>query len=236
MVMAGSALANTCDMVIENGRMLSAELLEAATADIEFRDGTFRVACTDRAIGLLDLVREVQARAALPADLPKVLDARDEYQAPNQFFPNGCHIAEVEIDPENGVVTVARHTAVDDVGTVINPMIVHGQLHGGLAQGIGQVLREHAICDRHSGHIMTASLMDYAMPRPAYMPDFNVGFHPVPSPANPLGAKGCGEGGITCALPALSSAVGDALARAAVPAHIELPITSEKLWWALRGQ
>ncbi|MGE0253887.1 MAG: xanthine dehydrogenase family protein molybdopterin-binding subunit [Alphaproteobacteria bacterium] len=236
MVMAGSALANTCDKVIENGRLLAAELLETAASDIEFRDGAFRVAGTDRLVGLLDLAREVRARGTLGAGLPPGLDAREEYQAPDQFFPNGCQIAEVEIDPETGVVTVERHTAVDDVGTVINPMIVHGQLHGGLAQGIGQVLREHAVYDRSSGQLLTASFMDYAMPRAADMPDFAVGFHPVPSPANPLGAKGCGEAGITGALPALSSAVGDALSRAGGPAHIELPITPEKVWRALAGR
>lgn len=236
MVMAGGAVSVTCDKVIENGRLLAADELEAAVADIEFRDGTFRVAGTDRTIGLLDLARRVRARTKLADGLPKGLDASEEFLAPDQYFPNGCHVVEIEIDRDTGTVVIDRYTAVDDVGTVVNPMIVHGQIHGGLVQGIGQAMGEHALYDRKTGQLRAGSFMDYYMPRAADVPSFTVGFHPVPSPTNPLGAKGCGEAGITGAVPAMACAVADALSRAGVDTHIDLPLTSEKIWTALNGR
>jgi carbon-monoxide dehydrogenase large subunit len=231
MIMAGSALANTCSIVIEKGRKAAAQHLEADEGDIEFTRGTFRVAGTDRAIGLLDLARQV----ALSSDaLPFMsLDSEGDYIAPDMHFPNGCHICEIELDPETGAIVVDRYAAVDDVGTIINPPIVHGQVHGGVCQGLGQVLMEHCQYS-DDGQFLTGSFMDYAMPRADSIPSVTTEFHPVPSPKNPLGVKGSGECGVTGSLPALTNAVADALARAGASPEINMPATPEKIWRALR--
>ena len=237
MIMAGSAIANTCDAVIEKGRAWSAHLLEAAEADIEFADGRFRVAGTDREIELRDLAKQVRAAVAeghQPDGLPDTLDSEEEYRAPEQFFPNGCHICEVEIDPDTGDVSVDRYWAVDDVGNVINPMIVHGQLHGGVAQGIGQALREEVRYDE-SGQLLTGSFMDYAMPRATDIPSIDTDFHPVPSITNPLGVKGIGESGMVGAVPSVMNAIADALASRGAKVDFDMPATSEKVWRALNA-
>jgi len=235
MTMAGSAIALTCDAVIDKGRHAAAHLLEASVADIEFAGGAFRVAGTDREVALLDLAARVKTLAADPGDdLPASLDAMEEFDAADQFFPNGCHVCELEIDPDTGVVTVDRYTAVDDVGTVVNPMIVHGQIHGGVAQGLGQALMETVVYDR-DGQLLTGSFMDYAMPRAADQPALAVDFHPVPSPANPLGVKGAGEAGVVGALPAVMNALADALAQRGATLDFDMPATPEKVWRALSG-
>ena len=232
MIMAGSALANTCDMIIDKGRKAAAHYFEADEADIEFACGIFRVAGTDRSIGLLDLARRV-ARA--PEDSPfATLDSEGEYIAPDMHFPNGCHICEIEIDPQTGKVVVDRYVAVDDVGTIINPPIVHGQVHGGVCQGLGQVFMEHCQYS-DDGQFLTGSFMDYAMPRADDIPPVTAEFHPVPSPKNPLGVKGTGECGVTGSLPALMNAVADALARAGAPTDINMPMTPEKIWQAFHA-
>jgi aerobic carbon-monoxide dehydrogenase large subunit len=232
MIMAGSALANTCSLIIEKGRQAAAQHLEADEGDIEFFRGTFRVAGTDRAIGLLDLAQ----RVALSSDgLPFAsLDTEGDYIAPDMHFPNGCHVCEVEVDPETGMIVVDRYVAVDDVGTIINPPIVHGQVHGGVCQGLGQVFMEHCQYG-DDGQFLTGSFMDYAMPRADSIPSITTEFHPVPSPKNPLGVKGSGECGVTGSLPALMNAVADALARAGGSPEIDMPVTPEKIWRALRG-
>jgi aerobic carbon-monoxide dehydrogenase large subunit len=232
MIMAGSALANTCGIIVEKGRKAAAQHLEADEGDIEFSRGTFRVAGTDRAIGLLDLAQ----RVALSADgLPFAsLDSEGDYIAPDMHFPNGCHVCEIEVDPETGMIAVDRYVAVDDVGTIINPPIVHGQVHGGVCQGLGQVFMEHCQYD-NTGQFLTGSFMDYAMPRADSIPSITTEFHPVPSPKNPLGVKGSGECGVTGSLPALMNAVADALARAGASPEIDMPVTPEKIWQALRG-
>jgi carbon-monoxide dehydrogenase large subunit len=232
MIMAGSALANTCDIVIEKGRKAAAHELEAAEEDIEFSHGTFRVAGTDREIGLLDLAQRVTL--ASNGSPVASLDSEGDYIAPDMHFPNGCHVCEIEIDPETGTVVVERYVAVDDVGTIINPPIVHGQVHGGVCQGLGQVFMEHCQYSE-DGQFLTGSFMDYAMPRADNMPYVTTEFHPVPSPKNPLGVKGSGECGVTGSLPALTNAVADALARAGAPTEINMPVTPEKLWRAFRG-
>ncbi|HEX4411021.1 MAG TPA: xanthine dehydrogenase family protein molybdopterin-binding subunit [Xanthobacteraceae bacterium] len=230
MIMAGSALANTCDIIIDKGRKAAAAHFEADAADIEFARGTFRVAGTDRAIGLQDLARRV---VASPEDLPFAsLDSEGDYIAPDMHFPNGCHVCEIEMDPDTGLIAVDRYVAVDDVGTIINPPIVHGQVHGGVAQGLGQVFMEHCQYDE-DGQFLTGSFMDYAMPRADNMPYVVTEFHPVPSPKNPLGVKGSGECGVTGSLPALMNAIADALARAGASPEIDMPVTPEKIWRAL---
>jgi carbon-monoxide dehydrogenase large subunit len=212
---------------VEKGRKAAGALLEAAEADIEFAGGVFRVAGTDREVGLFDLARHVSAGA-------DSLDSEGDYLAPDMHFPNGCHVCEVELDRDTGMVTIDRYVAVDDVGTIVNPPIVHGQVHGGICQGLGQVLMEHC---RYSedGQFLTGSFMDYAMPRAAHLPFIETAFHPVPSPKNPLGVKGSGECGVTGSLPALANAVADALARAGASTHIDIPFTPEKIWQALRA-
>jgi carbon-monoxide dehydrogenase large subunit len=231
MIMAGSALANTCSIIIDKGRKAAAQHLETDEGDIEFSRGTFRVAGTDRAVGLLDLA----ARVALSSDgLPFAsLDSEGDYIAPDMHFPNGCHVCEIEMDPQTGTVVVERYVAVDDVGTIINPPIVHGQVHGGVCQGLGQVFMEHCQYSE-DGQFLTGSFMDYAMPRADSIPSITTEFHPVPSPKNPLGVKGSGECGVTGSLPALMNAVADALARAGASPEIDMPATPEKIWRALR--
>jgi len=232
MIMAGSALANTCDIVIEKGRKAAAQYLEAGEADIEFSRGTFRVVGTDREIGLLDLARQVAL--APNGSTPASLDSEGDYIAPDMHFPNGCHICEIEVDPETGKVAIDRYVAVDDVGTIINAPIVHGQVHGGVCQGLGQVFME--LCQySDDGQFLTGSFMDYAMPRADNIPSVTTEFHPVPSPKNPLGVKGSGECGVTGSLPALMNAVADALARADASSEIDMPVTPEKMWRALHA-
>ncbi|MBT7360577.1 MAG: molybdopterin-dependent oxidoreductase, partial [Rhodospirillaceae bacterium] len=237
MTMAGAAIALTCDAVVEKGKLAAAHLLEAAVADIEFADGQFRVIGTDRQIALLDLAAQTRMMitADAPADMPASLDSEEEFDAADQFFPNGCHVCELEIDPDTGVITLDRYTAIDDCGTVINPPIVHGQVHGGVMQGIGQVLLEQIVYDRNSGQLLTGSFMDYAMPRADDLPELSVDFHEVPSPANPLGVKGVGEAGIVGALPAIMNAIADALVTQGKDIDFDMPATPEKIWRALHG-
>lgn len=236
MIMTGSAISNTCDAVIEKGRELAAHVLEAAAADIAFQDGSFRVAGTDRQIGLLELSETVRMMRAtpdgLPEDVPDSLNSEEEFRAPDQYFPNGCHVCEVEIDPTTGEIGIERYVAVDDVGTVVNPMIVHGQVHGGVVQGIGQALLENSVYDS-SGQLLTGSLMDYPLPRARHVPNLVSDFHPVPSPTNPLGVKGIGEAGLVGAIPTVMNAIADALASRGCALDFDMPATPEKIWRAL---
>jgi len=231
MIMAGSAIKVTCDLVIEKGRHLAAHVLEVSENDIEFSAGMFHAAGTDLAIGVRELAARVRALAKLPDYLPQSLDSSGEFAVKDFHFPNGCHICEIEVDPETGVIKVARYTVVADFGVIINPMIVRGQLHGGVTQGLGQALLEHCVYSEH-GQLMTGSFMDYAMPRASDFPEPKATFHEVPSTANPLGVKGCGEAGTTGSIPAITNAVVDALSRAGVNIMIDMPFTPEKTWRA----
>ena len=233
MIMAGSALANTCNIIIEKGRHSAAHLLETAEADIEYAQGEFRVVGTDRAIGLIDLARRVKTLPSRPEGMAESLDSTGDYTAPDMHFPNGCHVCEIEIDPATGTVKIDRYVAVDDVGTVINPMIVHGQVHGGIAQGVGQALMEHCRYDEDA-QMLTGTFMDYAMPRAVDVPRIDAEFHPVPSPKNPLGVKGAGECGVTGSLAAVMNAIADVLAQVGAPTEIDMPATTEKVWRALQ--
>jgi carbon-monoxide dehydrogenase large subunit len=234
MIMAGSAIKLACDAVIEKGRKVAAHLLEVAEVDVEFGDGAFGVVGTDRRITLIDLARQMGAATPLPPELPQSLDSTGDFDAEELSYPNGCHVCEVEVDPETGVVRVDRYACVDDVGVAINPMIVHGQLHGGIAQGLGQALLERIVYDGH-GQLLTGSLMDYALPRAGDVPSIAVGMHEVPARSNPLGVKGAGEAGVTGSLAAIMNALADALARHGVSAVIDMPATPEKVWRALHG-
>ncbi len=231
--LASGAISVTIDAVLDKGRKLAGHLLEASEADIEYADGAFRVAGTDRTIDIFELAAKVKALGDLPGDLPESLDSEEDFTSPEQTYPNGCHICEVEIDPDTGVIDVVGYTAVDDCGTVINPMIVHGQVHGGVAQGLGQVLGEHAIYD-DDGQLLAGSFMDYMMPRADDLPSMKLGFHSVPCTTNPIGAKGAGEAGTTGALPAGMNAILDALSARGIT-EMDMPATAPKIWAALNG-
>ena len=232
MIVSGNAIVGASDKVIEGGRQIAAHVLEAAAADIEFHAGRFVIAGTDRSVGLMELAARIHAGLQLPPELPHTLDVADIYDGPPSAFPNGCHIAEVEVDPETGMVEVVKYTFVNDFGVVINPLLVDGQAHGGIVQGIGQALRECTVYDK-AGQLLTGSYMDYAMPRAEDAPAFVHAFHPVPAKTNPLGAKGCGEAGCAGALPSVMNALVDALSEFGIR-HIDMPATPERVWRAIR--
>ena len=232
MIVSGNAIVKASDKVIEVGRQIAAHVLEAAAADIEFRAGHFVIAGTDRSISIMELAARLHAGLELPPELPRSLDVADAYDGPPSAFPNGCHIAEVEVDPDTGMVEVVKYTFVNDFGVVINPLLVDGQAHGGILQGIGQALRERTVYDE-SGQLLTGSYMDYAMPRAEDAPLFVHASHPVPAKTNPLGAKGCGEAGCAGALPSVMNALVDALSEFGIR-HIDMPATPERVWRAIR--
>ena len=235
---AGTLLLEAAEITIEQGRKLAGHVLEAAEGDIEFDRGRFAIAGTDRGIDILELaaeVRRLKANGGLPAGLPDGLDCKTKASSPPSAFPNGCHIAEIEIEPETGRIEVVRYSVVDDFGTLINPMLVEGQVHGGIVQGLGQAMMEDTVYDA-DGQLIAGSYMDYAMPRADDVPAFDFGSHPVPCTPNPLGAKGCGEAGTSGALPAVMNAVVDALAEAKGLTHIDMPVTPEKVWAALNSE
>ena len=232
MMTSGVAIVEAGEKVVEAGKQIAAHVLEAAAADIEFRAGHFVIAGTDRSVGIMELAAKIQAGLELPPGVPRSLDVANISDGPPSAFPNGCHIAEVEIDPETGVVEVVRYSFVNDFGIVINPLLVTGQAHGGIVQGIGQALREHTVYDEH-GQLLTGSYMDYAMPRADDAPLFVNASHPVPAKTNPLGAKGCGEAGCAGALPSVMNALVDALSEYGVR-HLDMPATPERVWRAIR--
>ena len=221
----GSALVRTIELVIDKGRKLASKMLETSEADIEYAAGAFRVAGTDRHVTLF----EVAERARASGDS---LDTKGQASEP-QTFPNGCHIAEIEIDPDTGVTTLAAYTAVDDCGNILDPVLVEGQVHGGIAQGVGQALWEEAVFERESGQLLTGSFMDYTLPRADDLPMFETAAHPVPCTTNPLGVKGTGEAGTTGALAAIMNAIADAIPGSRGLA-IDMPATAEKVWHALQ--
>ena len=230
-MMAGSATTIACDQAIEKGRRCAGHVLEANSKDIEFTDGNFRVVGTDRTISILELAARMREPEA-PKDLAGELDNVAKFVSPQMSFPNGCHICEVEIDPETGVIVIVAYTAIDDVGNMLHETIVEGQIHGGVAQGIGQVLGEHVIYG-DDGQLLTASFMDYFMPRAGDLPHMAVHHYAVPCTTNPLGVKGAGESGVAGSLPSAVNAVLDALAGRGV-SHLDLPMTPHRVWSALQ--
>nr|WP_123691482.1 xanthine dehydrogenase family protein molybdopterin-binding subunit [Stella humosa] len=231
--MGGVATARAAQQVVDKARRIAAHALEAAEADISFRAGGFEVAGTDLRIAIADVARLARDPARLPDGMEPGLDETCRYQRPTECnFPNGAHVAEVEIDPDTGVVRIARYVCVDDCGEIINPLLIRGQVHGAVAQGLGQALLERTAYDPDSGQLVSGSFMDYAMPRASDMPDLDVGFHVVRNPSNDLGVKGAGEGGSCGAPPAIVSAVCDALGIT----HIDMPLTPEVVWRAIRAR
>jgi carbon-monoxide dehydrogenase large subunit len=227
-MVGGGALKAAADALIEKGRALAAHLMEAAPLDVQFKDGKFQVVGTDRSMGFSQVAAASFAKAGIPTEFGLGLDASGSYAADPPNFPNGCHVCEVEIDADTGKVTIDRYTAVDDVGRVINPLICEGQIHGGLAQGIGQALFEHVVYDRDSGQLLSATFGDYCMPRADDHPEFTVGFDELPCRTNPLGVKGVGEVGTVGAPPAVMNAILDALRPLGVD-HLDMPATPARV-------
>jgi carbon-monoxide dehydrogenase large subunit len=231
---SGNAILGAGDEIVARGKQIASVALEAAAADIEFTRGDFVIAGTDRKIGLMELAEKLRGGSiTLPSDVPQTLDVEHIGGDIPSTFPNGCHIAEVEIDPETGAVEVVKYSTVNDFGTVVNPLMVEGQAHGGIVQGIGQALMEHTIYD-DEGQLLTGSFMDYAVPRAGDTPNFTFLSHPVPAKTNPLGVKGCGEAGCAGALPAVMNAVVDALAGYGIR-HIDMPATPIRIWEAIQA-
>jgi aerobic carbon-monoxide dehydrogenase large subunit len=214
--------------VIERARRIAAHLLETAEADLEFDEGMFTVAGTDRRISLNLVARAAHDPAKLPPDIAPGLADSGAFKPAGPTFPHGCHVCEVEIDPETGALTIVRYTMAHDFGRVLNPLLLEGQLHGGVAMGLGQAGFEHVVFDPENGQPLAASFMDYGPPRADDLPFFDFTAQRTPS-SNPLGVKGCGEAGATAAPPALMNAVADALAPLGV-AHVDMPATPERLW------
>jgi carbon-monoxide dehydrogenase large subunit len=229
---SGAAIVEAGEQVIENGKQIAAHALEAAVADIEFSNGRFTIAGTDRAIGIMELAAQLREGLKLPEGVPATLDVRHIHKSAPAAYPNGCHICEVEVDPDTGEVAVVRYSMVNDFGVVINPLLVEGQAHGGIVQGIGQALRESVRYDE-DGQLMTGSYMDYALPRADNAPSFAYGSHPVPAKTNLLGAKGCGEAGCAGALPSVMNALVDALSEFGIR-HIDMPATPLRVWEAIQ--
>lgn len=233
MIATGGAIVECSDVIIENGRQFAGHVLEAAVEDIEFGDGTFTVAGTDRAIDIMALAERVAAMGETPDDLPDSLSAKVNHSTHPLSFPNGCHVIEVEIDPDTGEVAIDRYTVVDDFGVVVNPLIVEGQVHGGIMQGIGQVLGEDTIYDT-DGQLLTGTFMDYTMPRADEVSHIAFATHPVPCRTNPLGVKGCGEAGNGGAFPGVYTAIMDALDGNG-GRELGIPATPHRVWQALNG-
>jgi carbon-monoxide dehydrogenase large subunit len=228
--MGGVASARASDQIIARAKRLAAHALEAAEADIVYRNGVLEVGGTDLRISLRDLAVLALDPAKIPEGEKPGLAETCNYQRPTECnFPNGAHIAEVEIDPDTGRVVVAKYTCVDDCGVIINPLLVAGQVHGGVCMGLGQAMLEHTAYDAGSGQLLAGSFMDYAMPRADDMPHLDLAFNPVVNPSNELGVKGIGEGGACGAPPAIVSAVVDALQDPAI-VHVDMPLTPESVW------
>jgi len=223
--MGGTAIFRASEEIVAKGRPIAASMLEAAETDIHFDDGSYSIAGTDRSVSLLDV-------AAKARDAGTPLDTYHFWTREHMTFPNGTHVVEVEIDRGTGRVSLARHTAVDDYGVIVNPMIASGQAHGAIAQGSGQALMEHAVFDPETGQFVAGSFMDYTMPRAADFPAFNLAFNNTRCTTNPLGVKGCGEAAAVGVFPAINNAVADALGSDGI---LDGPVTSERIWRALNA-
>ncbi len=234
MMVGGSALRAAADNVIEKGKKFAAHFMEADAADVDFADGKFVIAGTDKVMPIGQVAQMSFIPVHMPAELGVGLQGDGAFSADVPSFPNGCHICEVEVDPDTGAVTIERYSVVDDIGTVINPLLAQGQIHGGVVQGAGQALVEDVAYDPDSGQLLSGSLMDYGIPRADMMPDILVDFSPVESLSNPLGVKGVGEGGTVASTPTVINAIVNALAPLGVT-DIALPATPETVWQAIQS-
>lgn len=233
MAIGGSSLFKTVEKLVQSGRHMAAEVLEAAVADIEFDNGVYQIAGTDRSVSISAVAAESFNETARPDGVEPGLYSSERFTPEAGTFPNGCHVCEVEIDPDTGVCEILRYTVEDDVGVVINPLILEGQIMGGVAQGLGQASGENAVYDPDSGQLLTATFMDYPMPRADWVPDIDFNYQEIASPRNPLGVKGAGEAGTVGAAPAYINAILDALSVRDI-SHIDMPATPLKIWQALQ--
>jgi len=232
LAVGGTAIMKAVDKIVAKGRKIAAHLMEVNDADVEFTDGKFTVKGTDKSVPFAQVALTAYVPHNYPLDkLEPGLDETAFYDPANFTFPAGTHICEVEVDSETGATTIVNFTAVDDFGNIVNPMIVEGQVHGGLAQGIGQALLEGCVYDKDSGQLLTATYMDYAMPRADDLPSFKVDTRSTPCTHNPLGVKGCGEAGAIGAPAAVISAICDAIG----VKDVEMPATPERVWRAMKG-
>jgi len=233
MMVGGAALTNAADKIIEKGTKIAAHMLEAAEADIEFADGTFSIVGTDRKLNIAEVAVAAEDAANLPDGVEPGLDTKADANVAAGTFPNGCHICEVEVDPDTGAVQIVSYTVVVDFGRVVNPQLLAGQVHGGIVQGAGQALMEGCRYDPDSGQLVTGSYMDYCMPRADNFPSFSLDVNEVLCTTNPMGIKGAGEAGTVGALGATINALVDALSGFGIR-HIEMPATSERVWRAIQ--
>jgi len=233
MYASGTAILEGADEVIKKGKQIAGFVLEASAGDIEFGNGRFTIAGTDRSIGIMELADKLRGGLTLPEGGPNSLSVKHVSNEPiPSVFPNGCHVAEVEVDPDTGEIAVVSYNSVNDFGTIVNPLLVAGQVHGGVVQGIGQAIMEKTAYDA-DGQLLTGSYMDYAMPRASDMPDIGFESHPVPAKNNPLGVKGCGEAGCAGALTSVMNAIVDALSEYGI-ANVEMPATPQRVWQAIQ--
>jgi aerobic carbon-monoxide dehydrogenase large subunit len=230
----GASLAQAADKLIAKGRRIAAHLFETAEADVEFSDGVFTVTGTDRRLGIEEVARAAFNPMQQAPGVEPGFDETGHFTPPQPTFPNGCHVCEVEIEPETGHIEIVRYLVVDDFGTVVNPLLLRGQVQGGVAQGVGQAMLERTVFDSDSGQLVTGSLTDYALPRADDLPAIEFAYNVVPCRTNPLGIKGAGEAGAIGAPPALVNAVVDALAELGIE-HLDMPLTPERLWHAIRA-
>ena len=231
MHMGGAAVVKAIDATLAKARTLAAHLLQASEGELVFADGRFAVQGSDRSVALPALARSAEDPANLPDGMTKGLGVHVMNMTDVFTFPSGCHVAEVEVDPETGAVALVRYTAVDDYGRLINPLLTEGQVQGGVTQGIGQALLEHTVYDR-DGQLLSGSLMDYALPRADDLPAFDITLVERPTKANPLGVKGSGQAGCISAPQTVMAAILDALRPTGVT-HLDMPATPERVWKAL---
>jgi len=225
----GASAAEAADKLIAKGRKIAAHMLEAAEADIAFDDGNFTIAGTDRNVKIDEVARAAFNPAQLPPGVEPGFAETGHFTPPAPTFPNGCHVCEVEIDPDTGEIVIERYIVVDDFGVVINPLLLAGQVHGGIAQGLGQAMLERTVYDPQSGQLLSGNLTDYAIPHADTLPPIEFRYNIVPCRTNPLGVKGAGEAGAIGAPPALINAVVDALGEIGIE-HLDMPLTPELLW------
>jgi aerobic carbon-monoxide dehydrogenase large subunit len=230
----GASLVQAADKLIAKGRHIAAHLFEAAAADVEFVDGVFTVSGTDRRLGIEEVARAAFNPAQQAPGVEPGFAETGNYTPPQPTFPNGCHVCEVEIEPETGHIEILRYLVVDDFGTVINPLLLRGQVQGGVAQGVGQAMLERTVFDPETGQLVTGSLTDYCLPRADDLPAIEFAYNVVPCRTNPLGVKGAGEAGAIGSPPALVNAVVDALAELGIE-HLDMPLTPERVWAAIRA-
>ena len=231
--LGGAAIYLCSDKIVKKGKKIAAHNLEAAETDIEFSDGTFTVAGTDKSIDIMEVAQASYSPNKIPADVEVGLDEMYSYLPDTETFPNGTHVCELEVDPDTGAIDILKYSVVDDVGVVVNPLLLKGQIHGGVGQGLGQALLENIHYDE-DGQILTGSFMDYCMPRADDICAIEVGSNPQPCKTNPTGIKGAGEAGTVGALPCVANAVVNALSPLGTR-HIEMPATPEVVWRAIES-